>query len=57
LEVIEMEKRSEQIEVELKVLCIKMIDMLNKLKENGITSEDDYKKHVELKKKFLQDNR
>lgn len=51
-----MEKRSEQIEVELKVLCIKMIDLLNMMKEKGITSEEEYKKHVELKKKFLQDN-
>ncbi|MBM7615189.1 hypothetical protein [Alkaliphilus hydrothermalis] len=52
-----MEKGSEQIEVELKLLCVKMIDLLNELKEKGITSEDDYKKYVELKQKFLQDNR
>ncbi|WP_156943730.1 hypothetical protein [Alkaliphilus transvaalensis] len=50
-----MEKRSEQIEVELKVLCIKMIDMLDKMREQGITSEEEYQRHVELKKKFLQD--
>ncbi len=52
-----MEKRSDQIEVELKVLCIKMIELLTKLKEKGITSEEEFEKHVALKKKFLQGNR
>ena len=37
----------------LKELCITMIDLLNKLKENGVIDEEEYQKNICKKKKFL----
>ncbi|WP_156936339.1 hypothetical protein [Clostridiisalibacter paucivorans] len=40
---------------DLKVLCIEIIKCLDKLKSQGIITEEDYIKHTKLKKKFLDD--
>ncbi|WP_176461718.1 hypothetical protein [Anaeromicrobium sediminis] len=42
------------IETELKMFCIKLISMFDELKEKGLLSEEEYLKHVILKKKFLE---
>ncbi len=44
-----------QIEEELKLLCIQMIEVLTKMKDHGILSEDQYQEHTRLKKMFLKD--
>lgn len=46
---------TEKVKEDLRKLCVIMIDMLNKLKEESLLSEEDYKKHTDLKKKFLRD--
>lgn len=40
-------------EATLKELCITMIDLLNKLKENGVIDEEEYQKNICKKKEFL----
>lgn len=37
----------------LQELCVVMIDLLNKLKENGEIDEEEYHKHIRKKKEFL----
>ena len=37
----------------LKELCIKVIDLLNELKENGLIDEEEYQKNICKKKEFL----
>ncbi|SHI84034.1 hypothetical protein SAMN02745975_00725 [Geosporobacter subterraneus DSM 17957] len=44
------------IENDLRLLCIQMIDLLTKMKENGIISEDEYQEHIRLKRMFIQDH-
>jgi hypothetical protein len=40
---------------DLREMCIKTIELLDDLKEKGKISEEEYQKHVSLKKKFLKD--
>jgi hypothetical protein len=37
----------------LRQLCIKMIELLDELKVNGLIGEEDYQQHVCKKKDFL----
>jgi hypothetical protein len=37
----------------LKELCIKVINLLNELKENGSIDEEEYQKNIRKKKEFL----
>ena len=37
----------------LKELCIKVIDLLTELKDNGLIDEEEYKKNIYRKKMFL----
>lgn len=38
---------------DLELLCIKMLDILGKMKDRGIISEDEYEEHIKLKVAFL----
>lgn len=40
---------------DLRELSLKMIEILDNLREKGMLSEEEYQKHVSLKKKFLDD--
>lgn len=42
-----------KIEKDLELLCIEMIDILGKMKDRGIISEDQYEEHIKSKVEFL----
>lgn len=44
------------VEDDLKLLCIQMIELLTKMKDSGILSEDEYQEHIRLKKMFIDDH-
>jgi hypothetical protein len=48
-----MDENIEGIERKLRDLCIDVIDILNKLKEEGVIEEAEYQKHTHKKKDFL----
>ncbi|MBZ4647525.1 MAG: hypothetical protein PWR27_2357 [Petroclostridium sp.] len=48
-----MNNNSGSTEQQLTELCITLIDRLNALKEDGVISEEEYIKHTEIKKEFL----
>ncbi|WZL72678.1 hypothetical protein QBE52_16675 [Clostridiaceae bacterium 35-E11] len=50
-----MSHETEKVKEDLKKLCVAMIEMLDKLKEESLLSEEEYKEHTHFKKKFLQD--
>ncbi|MFT9493803.1 hypothetical protein [Anaerosolibacter sp.] len=48
-----MEDVLTRLEDELILLCIQVIDMLDRLKAAGILSEEEYQKHMREKQAFL----
>lgn len=48
-----MEEDMEKCEDNLKELCNNMIYALNKLRDKGLINEEEYERHVYLKKQFL----
>ena len=48
-----MGNRFEETERDLERMSIQMITILKKYKEKGIICENEYKKHIKYKKKFL----
>jgi len=47
------DKTLQELRSELSELCVKMIEILGKLKENGTISQHEYAEHTRLKKKIL----
>lgn len=43
-----------EIELELKNLSLKMIDLLSQYKEQGIIDEEQYQQYIKIKVEFLQ---
>ncbi|WP_202709532.1 hypothetical protein [Sporosalibacterium faouarense] len=43
------------VDKELYDLCTKFIDFFTELKSNGIINEDEYEKHINLKRRFIND--
>lgn len=48
-----MDEDMEKCEDDLKELCNKMIYLLNYLKDKELIQDEEYKKQVSLKKRFL----
>lgn len=48
-----MDEDMEKCEDNLKDLCNNMIYLLNELKDKGLIQEEEYKKHIYLKKQFI----
>ncbi len=48
-----MDNNINKYENDIKKLCVHMICLLDKLKEMGLIDDEEYKKHVFEKKKFL----
>lgn len=48
-----MDGDMEKCEDNLKDLCNNMIYLLNELKDEGLIQEEEYERHIYLKKKFL----
>lgn len=46
----------QKIENDLRELCKVMINELNRLKNNGLITEEEYKKHIKNKVEFLNRN-
>ena len=48
-----MNENIKDTEKNLKELCIDVIDLLCRLKEEGVIGEEEYQKHICKKKEFL----
>ncbi len=48
--------KSMNLELELALLCERMVDLLKELREKSQITEEEYIEHTKLKIKFLQRN-
>lgn len=52
-----MNDKSAEYEEKLKEMCLTMVSIFDGLREKGKISEEEYYKHTEIKKKFLNNNK